>query len=639
MPRYSPDFLDELKARLRPSDIIGRQVKLKKQGNEWRGLSPFTAEKTPSFYVNDQKGFFKDFSSGKFGDVITFLQETQKLTFAEAVERLAEEAGMELPKATPQEAAEEKKRLGLAEACAAASEFFQAMLRRGEGRAARDYLDRRGVGAELIETFGIGFAPDNRGALKDHLVNKGFQPDVLVEAGLLIRPEGGGADYDRFRGRVMFPILGPRGRVIAFGGRALSKDVHAKYLNSPETPLFHKGDVLFNFDAARRAAATSNRPLIVCEGYMDVIALTGAGFGEAVAPLGTALTERQLGLLWRAVDEPLLCFDGDRAGTQAAHRSIDRALPLLKPGKSLRFVFLPEGKDPDDMVREEGAPAFGEACAGARPLVDVLWERERDAQPLDTPERRAAFKAHLRDLVKTIGDPDVRGAYGEELAERLTARREAASSSGGSGGERPYGGGGRGGGKGRTPWRNGPVRASAEVQRLRRSAPRSDDRREAALLLAVINHPELADRCEGAFSALSLGAPDLRALHAAILDAFVAEPTLDTEGLKRHLHSSGLADSVERLLSDERLILERYARPGVDIDEAEKGWLSAYALHVHNGALRKEETIAATDLAQRPDARAEIDWRAAVAARLSAVSAQGDGDDDVPEAPVPTFGD
>ena len=425
MPRFTPDFLDELKARLRPSDVIGRYVKLKKQGNEWAGLSPFTKEKTPSFFVNDQKGFYHCFSSGKHGDIISFLQETQRLTFQEAVERLAEEAGLPLPAETPGEAARAERAKGLAEACDMAAGFFAKSLFRNQGRGALEYLYGRGVTDAQIEAFQIGFAPSGRSELKDYLINKGFTEENLVEAGLLIKPDDGSASFDRFRNRVMFPITGARQRVIAFGGRALDPDARAKYLNSPETPLFHKSSVLYNLANARTAAAAEKKPLFVCEGYMDVVALWGAGFKNAVAPLGTALTEDQLGLLWRASDEPVLCFDGDRAGVGAAHRAIDRALPLLKPGKSLSFAFLPEGQDPDDLVRAQGSAAFQSIIDAARPLVDVLWDRETNAAPLDTPERRAAFKAGLRTLVKTIADKDVREAYGAELASRLERSKQA----------------------------------------------------------------------------------------------------------------------------------------------------------------------------------------------------------------------
>jgi DNA primase len=316
---------------------------------------------------------------------------------------------MEIPVEDPGEKARAEQKKGLAEASAAAAEFFAAMLRRADGRAGADYLAGRGVTKEQVEAFSLGFAPIARTALKDYLINKGYKEQTLIEAGLLIKPDDGGPSYDRFRGRVMFPIRGVRDTVIAFGGRALDPNARAKYLNSPETPLFHKGDVLYNYNAARRAAAEDDKPLIVCEGYMDVIALWGAGIKRAVAPLGTALTENQLAMLWRASDEPVLCFDGDRAGVAAAFRAIDRALPMLKPGKSLSFAFLPNGQDPDDLVRAGGAGAFNQVLEAAAPLAEVLWRRETVSKQLDTPERRPRCQKRLC------------GGNGEPVAGRLCA--------------------------------------------------------------------------------------------------------------------------------------------------------------------------------------------------------------------------
>ena len=328
--RLDERFLDELKSRLRPSEVIGRTVKLKRQGREWVGLSPFTKEKSPSFFVNDDKGFFHDFSSGKHGDVISFLQETERLSFREAVERLAGEAGMQLPAEDPQAAQREQVRQGLQDWLELAAKYFEASLRRPQGQAARDYLGRRGLPEDQWTRFRLGYAPGSRTALKDALVQRGAKVGDLVEAGLLIQPEDGGQPYDRFRDRIIFPITDTRGRVISFGGRALNPDDRAKYLNGPETALFHKGANLYGQAEARRILAQGggDSPLVVVEGYMDVIACQRAGIA-AVAPMGTALTEEQMERLWRITPEPVLCFDGDAAGVRAAWRAIDRALPLL----------------------------------------------------------------------------------------------------------------------------------------------------------------------------------------------------------------------------------------------------------------------------------------------------------------------
>ena len=609
MPRFTPDFLDEMKARLRPSDVIGRHVKLKKQGNEFAGLSPFTKEKTPSFFVNDQKGFYHCFSSGQSGDIIKFLQETQKLTFYEAVERLAEEAGMELPRDDPREAEREQQRTGLAEACEAAAAFYSAMLTRGAGRDAFAYLQGRGVTDAQISTFRIGYAPGERTALKDYLINKGFTEQVLVESGMIIKPDDGGPAYDRFRNRIMFPIVGPRDRVIAFGGRALDPNARAKYLNSPETPLFHKSHVLYNLNQARKAAADDKAPLIVCEGYMDVIALWGAGIKRAVAPLGTALTEHQLVLLWRVSDEPVLCFDGDRAGVGAANRSVDRALPLLTPGKSLNFAFLPQGQDPDDLVREKGASAFNQTLAEASPLADVLWRREVSNQPLDTPERRAALRSHLRDLVKTIADKDVRQAYGTYLARRLddefAPRPKSANPS-----VNPYRqtGGNQGKGRIKPGFFADEPRVSADLKR--RGAP-SNWAREATLMLAAINHPALLERRESAFFGLRLANRDMEQLLAEVLSAYSANPALDSSGLKRHLQGTQVVETLERILRDETLNRQKFLRPDAEMDEVESGWSDALRHHL----VATESRVELSETASQSFTNGEGVWKAAVTAR------------------------
>ncbi len=610
MPRFTPEFIDELKARLKPSDVIGRYVKLKKRGHTWWGLSPFNNEKTPSFTVSDQRGTYHCFSSQNHGDIIKFLTDTQGLTFPEAVERLAAEAGLELPAEAPGEAERAERRKGLAEACAAAAQFFAAMLRRADGRAGAEYLSRRGVTAEEIETFQLGFAPDARTALKDHLINKGYTEETLVEAGLLVKPEEGGETFDRFRGRVMFPILGPRDAVIAFGGRALDPNARAKYLNSPETPLFHKGDVLYNFSAARKAAGEDAQALLVCEGYMDVIALARAGFKRAVAPLGTALTENQLALLWRVSDEPVLCFDGDKAGLGAAFRAIDRALPLLKPGKSLSFAFLPDGKDPDDIVRAGGAAAMQKALDAALPLVDVLWRRETEARALDTPERRAALRSHLREMVASIADKDVRNAYGSDFARRLDeafAYKAAPAA-------RPAWRANRAlAGRQATKSRGGPAfvpdpRPSAGLKR--RGAPSSWGR-EATLILAALNHPGLAESQEGALHNLRLEDLDLDRLLSELMTAILAAPGLDSAGLKRHLQSTKAAETLERVLQDDTLNRQRFLRPEAEIDEVEWGWRDALRHHLIATDARRE----LSDSASQSFTIGDDVWKAAVTAR------------------------
>ena len=395
--------------------MIGRTVKLRRQGREYVGLSPFTKEKSPSFFVNDEKGFFHDFSSGKHGDLIAFLQETERLSFREAIERLAAEAGVPLPSPDPREAEVERRRQDLHGWMEEAAKWFEAQLRRTKGEAARRYLDGRSLPDEVRAQFRLGYAPAERTALKDHLIAKGAKPGELVEAGLLIAPEDGvGAPYDRFRDRIIFPITDGRGRIVSFGGRALDPQARAKYLNGPETPLFHKGSTLYLLPEARKLLHTpgaEDAALVVVEGYLDAIACQRAGIA-AVAPLGTALNEEQMAALWRLAAEPVLCFDGDAAGQRAAHKVIDRALPLLKPGRSFRFALPTGGKDPDEVLREKGAAALKAQLAETKPLSEVLFERERAAaEPLDTPERRTALKVALKKLSGLIADPDLSKEY------------------------------------------------------------------------------------------------------------------------------------------------------------------------------------------------------------------------------------
>jgi len=403
----TPAWLDELRARTLLSALVGRTVKLTKAGREFKGCCPFHQEKTPSFYVNDEKAFYHCFGCGAHGDAIRFLTEARGLPFLDAVKELAGPAGLELPAPDPRARERAEKAGGLIGATEAAAVWFATQLDGIEGAAARAYLDRRGLGQHARSAFGLGFAPDGRNRLAPALGQ--HKPAELVEAGLLIQPDGGGQPYDRFRGRLMIPIRDARGRVIAFGGRVMG-DGEPKYLNSPETPLFDKGRTLFNLDRAAPAARKAGR-VIVVEGYLDVIALDQAGIAEVVAPLGTALTEAQMARLWSLVDDPILCFDGDAAGRKASLRAAARALPVLRPGKTLRFALLPPGKDPDDLVREGGAEALEVAIADPVPLDRLLYEAERDAGDMARPEARAGLRARLNELAASCGDRLVAEEY------------------------------------------------------------------------------------------------------------------------------------------------------------------------------------------------------------------------------------
>ncbi len=417
--KYAPSLLDEIRARLSVSEVVGRRVRLKKQGREYAGLSPFNPEKTPSFFVNDQKGFYHCFSSGKHGDIFRFLMETEGLSFPEAVERLAADAGVQLPKPDAREEVRERQRASLADVCEMAAQFFQEALRLSSGGIARGYVERRGLRPDIVKEFRIGFAPAERDALKRYLIGKGVDEATMLDAGLVIKPDDGRPSYDRFRNRLMIPIQDERGRVVAFGGRAIAPEDQPKYLNSPETELFHKGTMLFNAHRARQAAHESGVAIVV-EGYLDAIAVYQVGIRSVVATLGTAFTEEQIQRLWRLAAEPVVCFDGDRAGIKAAHRAVDRILSQLKSGFSFNFAFLPDGKDPDELISAGGRDAFLAEIARAVPLAEVLWDRETRAAPIDTPERKAALEKRLEELTGEIRDQRVQRGYRLRFRLRLS---------------------------------------------------------------------------------------------------------------------------------------------------------------------------------------------------------------------------
>ncbi|WP_172331208.1 DNA primase [Mangrovicoccus sp. HB161399] len=416
-----PGFLDELRTRVSLAHVVGRKVMWdNRKSNQGKGdmwaPCPFHQEKSASFHVDDRKGFYYCFGCHAKGDAISFVKDTENVGFMEAVEILAREAGMPMPARDPQAQKRADRRTELAEVMEQAVRWYRMQLGSGAAEEARGYLERRGLGREGQERFGIGFAPNNRRGLFEALKSKGIDENLIIDAGLAARPDDGGAPYDRFRGRIMFPIRDARGRCIAFGGRSMDPEARAKYLNSPETELFDKGRNLYNHGPAREAAG-KGAPLVVAEGYMDVIALVQAGFGGAVAPLGTAVTEDQLQLMWRISPEPVIALDGDKAGLRAAMRVIDIALPLLSAGRSLRFALMPAGKDPDDLIKAEGPQAMQGVLDKAKPLVDLLWQRETEGQDFDSPERKAALDHRLRELIGRIQDPSLRQHYGQAIKD------------------------------------------------------------------------------------------------------------------------------------------------------------------------------------------------------------------------------
>jgi DNA primase len=533
--RFDDRFLDEIKSRLRLSDVIGKTVKLRRQGREFVGLSPFNKERSPSFFVNDDKGFYHDFSSGKHGDLISFLQETERLSFVEAVERLAGEAGLAMPTPDPETREREKRAQGLTDWLETAAAWFEAELRRPAGKEARDYLSRRALPESDWSRFRIGFAPPGRAALKDYLVAKGALPREVAAAGLMIVPEDGGEGYDRFRDRIIFPITDGRGRIVSFGGRAMDPKARAKYLNGPDTELFDKGKVLYGLPEARRLlhAGGEGAALVVVEGYMDVIACQRSTI-PAVAAMGTALTETQMELLWRLHPEPTLCFDGDRAGMQAASRAMDRALPLLHPGKSFRFLTITGGKDPDDVLREQGAAALKAQLAATTPFIDALFARERDATPLETPENRAGLKQRLRAAAKTIADADLASAYGEALLTRLDALFEKPRRA-------PPAGPGRTGGKWNRSGPPAPTNATLQSKDAARRLAGGIDPVSAALARQAIADPAVVDDHLEALQARGFGDPALNDLAKEIIRLRLEADHLDSGALQRHLAETGFS--------------------------------------------------------------------------------------------------
>ncbi len=529
----TPAFLDEIRARVPLAPVVARRVKLTRAGREWKGCCPFHNEKTPSFYVNDDKGFYHCFGCGVHGDVIRFVTEQEGLGFIDAVKMLAEQAGMEMPVESPEGRARADAAQGLQGLAARAAEWFGAQLKADIGAEARAYLQRRGVTPALVRDFALGFAPDNRTGLKAALADAGEA--ALVEAGLLGRSDEG-ETYDRFRGRLIFPIRDARGRAVGFGGRALG-DVQPKYLNSADGPLFDKGRLLYNLDRAAPAARKAGR-LIVVEGYMDVIGLAGAGIVEAVAPLGTALTEAQIELAWRQVAEPILCFDGDAAGQRAALRACLRALPLLQPGKSLRVATLPPGEDPDDLVKRGGAAAFELVLATAEPLIERLWRAETEGVDTATPERRAAVRQRLKAHAAEIADASVRDLYAAEFNARFDALYLARAPRGAFT-AKPNG-------KGR--FAPPPPSGASQALRNRRAAVEGSAE-EVAVFAGVLAHPALADQFAETIAGMPLGDTRLSKLRSAVLAALTTAPHLDSAALAHDLRERGageLADGVRR---------------------------------------------------------------------------------------------
>jgi DNA primase len=526
----SPAWLDELRAQTLLSAVISPSVKLLRAGREWKACCPFHNEKTPSFTINDEKGFYHCFGCGAHGDAIRFLTDARGLPFMDAVKELAAKAGMDVPAPDPQAKERAERTASLTDVMAACQKWFAEQLQGINGASARDYLAKRGISADQVARFGIGLAPDSRNALKRALASLG--EDKLIETGMLIQPEEGGKEsYDRFRGRLMIPIRDQRGRVIAFGGRILG-DGEPKYLNSPDTPLFDKGRTLYNIDRAGPASRQARR-LIVVEGYMDVIGLDRAGIAEVVAPNGTAVTEAQLERMWRLDPAPILCFDGDGAGKKAAIRAAMRALPHIAPERTLRFVELPAGQDPDDLVKSGGREAVETLLAEPEPLDRRLWRHERDAAPLTTPEARAGLRQRLIEHAQSIGDPELRRLYRDQWLGQFEKEFGSVRIPFRPGASRPQN---RFDPKTRR-WLPPAQPASDTARRIGRSG--IDTATARALVLGFALYPEaIADHLKQLID-LPISDRPLGSLRDRIVDAALAEHELDRQKLATILQTAG----------------------------------------------------------------------------------------------------
>ncbi|WP_137155835.1 DNA primase [Rhizobium sp. FKL33] len=594
--RFSNSFLDELRDRVPISDVIGRRVTWdRKKTNTGRGdywaCCPFHGEKSPSFHCEDRKGRYHCFGCGVSGDHFRFLMELDGVSFQDAVQSIADIAGVAMPAPDPEMARRERERHNLFDVMELATQFFQDQLQTSAGAKARAYLRDRGLTGRTIETFRLGYSLDSRNALKEFLSGKGVDREQIEACGLVVHGPDIPVSYDRFRDRIMFPILSVREKVIAFGGRALSPDAPAKYLNSNETELFSKGQVLFNHARARRAVqgADGAGTVIAVEGYMDVIALAQAGVDNAVAPLGTALTENQLELLWKMTSVPVLCFDGDGAGMRAASRAVDLALPHLKPGQSLKIALLPDGKDPDDLVKTEGRAPFDKVISESRPLAEMVWLRETTGASFDTPEKRAELEARLKTVTQVIADESVRRHYQQDMRDRLYAFFAASSPQGQARANFKRGqGGGRGGPQQQN---NSPSRQAPVSDRLAKSGLVSGFRalpslRESVLAMTIVNHPGLFFEDYDEIAHLEFENRDMQRFWQAVMSVAAASgPGLTREDLMTALEVQGFESLLASLEQQIRYARVWIATEQAAIEDAREGYRQAHALHTRARAL------------------------------------------------------
>jgi DNA primase len=612
-----PGFLDELRTRVSLSSVVGRKVtwdmrKSNMAKGDWWAPCPFHQEKSASFHVDDRKGYYYCFGCQAKGDAVTFIKESANLSFMEAVEELAREAGMTMPARDPRAAEKADRRTLLAQVMDEAVKFYRLQLKTNAGSAARAYLsDKRRLTEAAWDRWDIGWAPDNAQAVVEALTAKGIAPDLMIASGVVAKSDSGRL-YDRFHSRIIFPIRDARGRVISLGGRSLDPNARAKYLNGPETELFDKGRNLYNHAPAREAAG-KGKPLIVAEGYMDVIALSEAGFTAAVAPLGTAVTEDQLRLIWRIADEPIIALDGDTAGLRAGLRVVDLALPLLEAGKALRFALLPGGQDPDDLIKAQGAPAMQKVLDEAQPMVRLLWQRETEGRVFDSPERKAALDKTLRAALRRIADPSIRAHYGEEIKALrwdLFGTRRAAP-----GNAQP-----------RRPWVPGQKRAlpdpmptaGTRASYLATAPAPEDTTREAVILATLLHIPALIPRFESALERLDFSTEDHNRLLSLTLTHGHAPDCTD-------LVRADSPAALDRLLDNPHVRISPTMKPSADPDFAaacvEEALARLQADRAHRAELAEaiEEAEGLTDEGQT--------WRIQHANEARVTAARGQQDD------------
>ena len=617
-------FIDELKSRLNVSDVVGKRLRLERKGREFQACCPFHKEKTPSFTVNDAKGFYHCFGCGQHGNVISFVMEYDGLSFPEAVERLAAEAGLEMPVEKPEERQNRERARSLKEVVALAATLYHEQLFAPAGREALEYIEARGLSNAAIERFGLGYSPNGRDWLIKALAAKGIDLEPLLETALAKKPDDGRPAFDMFRDRLMFPICDRQGSPVAFGGRILGNG-EPKYLNSPETTLFHKGRLLYGAHLARKSAYDHGE-VIVAEGYMDVIALAQGGFTQSVAPLGTALTEDHLAQLFKFAPEPILCFDGDRAGQQAMARAAIRALPVLKPGNALRFAILPKGEDPDTLIRTKGATAMRAVLNRSATLVDVLWRAARLSMRSDGPEQRAGLWRDLRDQLAVVEDPLVKGNLEAALHEKFEGdfgytpygKRRPSKSQYNAKMPRPNFGKKSG---------KGGLGASA-LTNLRNASETLNRRVTDGVLACLLNHPALIEDYGDIIAQIENLETDQRHVLQLMMQWCVemgnssatdtvpqAQIPLDSEALTTHLKHHGLSDVAQRIRSDATYVHAGFAKPTTRLELVIQG-LEHLLGRLHEPVLKSERVAATSRAISHPSNASLREWKLRAAADL-----------------------